>query len=94
MSYKRLMRHEHLSNSEEIIACARHVFGDVRVERFPDAAAARQSLYTYVEAEKHLYRGGKLPACHSKVLQSVLSFDSGGLKPTLRKLARGAAIRH
>ncbi len=48
-SYKTLMRHEHLSNSEEIIAITRQLFPALRVERFP-MALRHGSLYCYLEA--------------------------------------------
>ncbi len=49
-SYKTLMRHEHLSNADEIIAVFKHVFPDARVIRFP-TQARHGSLYAYLEAE-------------------------------------------
>ena len=48
-SYKTLMRHEHLSDSEEIIAVFRHVFPNAVVRRFP-TDARHGSLYCYLEA--------------------------------------------
>ena len=48
-SYKTLMRHEHLSDSEEIIRVFRHVFTDASVNRFP-TQARHGSLYCYLEA--------------------------------------------
>lgn len=48
-SYKRLMRHEHLSDSEEILAVFRHVFPNATIERFP-TPARHGSLYSYLEA--------------------------------------------
>ncbi len=50
-SYKTLMRHEHLSNSEEIIAVFRHVFPSATVNRFP-TQTRHGSLYGYLEATK------------------------------------------
>ena len=48
-SYKTLMRHEHLSDSEEIIAVFRHVFPEATADRFP-TQLRHGSLYCYLEA--------------------------------------------
>ncbi|MEL7237298.1 MAG: class I SAM-dependent methyltransferase [Planctomycetota bacterium] len=45
-SYKTLMRHEHVSGSEDILAVARHFFDDVRHRRFP-LPLRHGSFYTY-----------------------------------------------
>ncbi|HEX7044422.1 MAG TPA: methyltransferase domain-containing protein [Burkholderiales bacterium] len=51
LDYAELMRHEHVNREHEVLAVAKHFFGDVRVERFP-LPARHLSLYTYLEARR------------------------------------------
>ncbi len=48
ISYAPLMRHEHINDAAEIIALARHFFGDVRLEYFP-LPGLHTSLFVYLD---------------------------------------------
>ena len=49
LDYGELMRHEHVSNADEIIALVQHFFKEVTVKRFP-LRGGHSSLYCYIEA--------------------------------------------
>ena len=49
LDYGVVMRHEHVNRAPEILALLRHLFGTVRIRRFP-FPGHHTSFYTYVEA--------------------------------------------
>ncbi len=49
LSYKQMMRYEHVNDAHEILTVLRHFFKSVKVRRFP-SPLHHLSFYTYVEA--------------------------------------------
>ena len=49
LDYGVVMRHEHVNRAPEILALLRHLYGNVRIRRFP-FPGHHASFYTYVEA--------------------------------------------
>ncbi len=49
LDYGVIMRHEHVNTASEILALIHHLFGDVKVTRFP-LPYEHLSLYAYIEA--------------------------------------------
>lgn len=61
LDYGVVMRHEHVNSAPEILELVRHLFGDVRLARFP-LPAFHASFYTYLEA-----RGPRRDRCEAIV---------------------------
>jgi len=49
LDYKTLVRHEHVNTAKEIVAIARHFFGEVKLSYFP-MPPIHVSLFVYIEA--------------------------------------------
>ena len=50
LSYQTLMRHEHISDAQEILSIVKYFFSDVTVHRFP-LPSHHFSLFAYIRAE-------------------------------------------
>lgn len=55
LSYKNIMRHEHVNTSDEVIALVEYLFDDVKIKRFP-FNSKHFSLYTYISAKRRVQR--------------------------------------